>query len=187
MARHRKTTQRDPLRRLQGEYEEEEEQNADSILRDGERLRVPLYMRDGSVNPDLLPHQRAKAAQQTQDAVARKFGLSDALQFHRPGFRRNTDAAALERILQAYADAEIEAANAWKGNATTDQRAGDPCTCRGPEYLDDFGSQGTLQLRNGDWVCVPNKKRQDAASFDSKAQAYAEYDREMANAWRSGK
>jgi len=33
---------------------------------------------------------------------------------------------------------------------------------------------------------VPDR-RQDAAVFDSKAAAYAEYDRDMANAWRIGK
>ena len=113
--------------------------------------------------------------------------LSDALQLHRPGFRRTTDAAALARVEQAYADADIESANAWRGHVTTDQQAGDPCTVRGPEYPLDFGSPGTLQKRNGDWVCVPNKKRQDVAALDAKAQAYADYDREMANAWRGNR
>jgi hypothetical protein len=28
---------------------------------------------------------------------------------------------------------------------------------------------------------------QDAAAFDSKAAAYEQYDRDMANAWRTGK
>ena len=165
---------------------EEEEDSAfrDGILRNHAVARVPLYMKDGSINPNLTPTQRGKAAQQTQDAVARRFGLTDGLQLHRPGFRRNTDSAALERSRQAYADADTQAANAWRGN---DQRAGDPCTVRGPEYPLDFGSAGTLQKRNGDWVCVPNKKRHDAAALDSKVAAYADYDREMANAWRGGK
>ena len=63
-------------------------------------------LRDGGINPNLLPHQKAKAMQQTQDAAARGFGLTDGLQLHRPGFRRVTDAAALERSRQAYNDAE---------------------------------------------------------------------------------
>jgi hypothetical protein len=80
MANRRRTIQRDPLGRVQSEYEEENEENEDAILRDGQSLRVPLYLKDGSVNPNLLPHQQAKAAaqQQTQDAAARRFGLSDA-------------------------------------------------------------------------------------------------------------
>ena len=166
----------------QEEEQETEEENEDSILRDGHSLRVPLYLKDGAINPELTPSQRAKALahQQTQDAVARRFGLRDALQLHRPGFRYNTDHAALERTRQAYADVDAQAANAWKGS---NQGVGGPCTVRGPEYPLDFGSPGTLQKRNGELVCVPNQRR-DAAALDAKAQAYADYDREMANAWR---
>ena len=92
------------------------------------------------------------------------------------------DHAALERSRQAYADVDAQAANAWKRNANN-PGVGGPCTVRGPEYPEAFGSPGTLQKRNGELVCVPNQ-RKDAAAFDAKAQAYADYDREMANAWR---
>jgi hypothetical protein len=172
----------------------EEEEELDDILRDGQSVRVPLYLRDGAINPDLTPTQRAKALQQTQteDAVARRFGLTDAMQLHRPGFRRNTDAGALARVQQAYTDAETADANAWKGATNRlnlrDQQEGDPCTVRGPDYPDDFGSPGTLQMGNdGELVCVPGNledaRRQDAASV--KRAAYEQYDREMANAWRT--
>src|SRR6476660_5907723 len=113
---------------------EEEEEELDDILRDGQSVRVPMYLRDGAINPDLTPTQRAKALQQTQteDAVARRFGLTDAMQLHKPGFRRNTDVAALERTRQAYADADTADANAWKGASNRlnprDQHGGDPCT-----------------------------------------------------------
>ncbi len=148
MARRRKL---DPDAELDPDQLEELEEENDSILRDGQSVRVSLFMKDGAINPNLLPHQKAKAAQQTEDAVARRFGLTDALQLHRPGFRRNTDAAALERVRQAYNDAEAADANAWK--ATT------------PAKLE----------------CVPDRR----ATADTKAQAYADYDREMADAWRS--
>ena len=176
---------------LEEKLEAEGVLDARGLLRDGRSLRVPLYLKDGSINSHLSAVQRSiaasKTAQPTQDAVARGFGLSDGLQLHRPGFRRNTsDAAALERTRQAYADADIEASNAWKGS-TADARAGDPCTVRGPEFPHDHGAQGTLQQRNGGWVCVPSNPRQDAATFDAKAAAYAEYDREMADAWRTSK
>ena len=162
------------------EEQEEEEENEDSILRDGQSQRVPLFMRDGAINPDLTPSQRAKAmaAQQTEDAVARRFGLRDALQLHRPGFRYNTDCAALERSRQAYADADQQAANAWKRDATgtfRGQQEGDLCTIN--------GAPGHLRKVNGKFECVPDRS-QDAAAFDAKAQAYEQYDREMANAWR---
>ncbi len=136
------------------ELEEETEDERSGILRDGQRVRVSLLMRDGAINPDLLPHQRAKALHQTEDAVARRFGLSDAQQLHRPGFRRNTDVAALARVQQAYTDAEIADANAWKGAARNH----------------DAGDKAPAQ-------------RQDPA-IDVKQAAYADYDERMSNAWR---
>ena len=81
-------------------------------------------MKDGAINPELTPTQRAKA--QTEDAVARKFGLTDARQLHRPGFRYNMDHAAFERTRQAYALADQEAANAWKGGAAVTVRGDAP-------------------------------------------------------------
>ena len=44
-----------------------------------------VVLKDGSINPNLTPTQRGKAAQQTEDAVARRFGLTDALSFTVPG------------------------------------------------------------------------------------------------------
>jgi hypothetical protein len=133
-----------------------EEEGNDGILQDGQSVRVALYMKDGSINPRLTATQRGKAAQQTEDAIARRFGLSDGLQLHRPGFRRVTDAAALARVQQAYTAYDAADAQAYKH--------GQPSDAGG----------------------VPDR-RQDAAVFDSKAAAYAEYDRDMANAWRIGK
>ena len=203
----RKTVQRDPDGRLLSEYEEEE--YGDAILRDGQTLRVPLYMRDGAINPNLTPTQRAKALhdQQTADARARSFGLTDALQLHKPGFRRSTDAAALERSRQAYAAYDAADAAAYKqtrdygeftGSEARNPGAGapgrgsnappgaypliagegSPCSIN--------GAPGTLVRQGNSLVCQP-RRSQDAAAFDAKAQAYTEYDRDMANAWRANK
>ena len=49
-----------------------------------------------------------------EDKIARNFGLSDSLAMHRPGFRRVTDAAALDRVAQAYLDADIADVNRWR-------------------------------------------------------------------------
>ena len=43
------------------------------------------------------------------------------------------------------------------------------------------GAPGHLRTVNGKLECVPDR-RQDAATFDAKAAAYDEYDREMATA-----
>ena len=61
---------------------------------------------------------------------------------------------------------------------------------RGPQFPDDLGSSGTLQMGNdGELVCVPGNlqdaRRQDAASI--KRAAYEQYDRQMADAWRVNK
>ena len=99
MTKRRKTVQRDPFGRELSTHEEEEE---DAILKDGQSVRVALYMKDGAINPNLTPTQRAKAVTHAEDAIARKFGLSDGLALHRPGYRRCTDSAALARTRQAY-------------------------------------------------------------------------------------
>jgi hypothetical protein len=206
MARRRKF---DPDEQLDpDQLEELEEEENDGILRDGQSVRVPLYLKDGSINPDLTPTQRGKAAQQVQDqdAVARKFGLADALQMHKPGFRRVTDAAALERVQEAYraydaADAQAykqtrdysefsgaEPRNTGTGAPGIGRKAsagaypysasaeGSSCTVN--------GAPGRLRKVNGGLECVPDR-RQDAATVDAKQAAYDEYDRIASNAWRS--
>jgi hypothetical protein len=201
-------------RRKSAEEEEElEEETGDErsgILRDGQRVRVSLFMRDGSISPDLLPHQRAKALAarqtQTEDALARKFGLSDAMQLHKPGFRRNTDVAALERSRAAYAAADAADAQAYKQTRDYDEHGGDeprntgtgapakgsgapagayPLSAGEGSECSVDGRSGTL-VRQGNWlVCKP--RSQDAASFDAKQAAYEAYDREMSVAYLRGK
>ena len=63
-----------------------EEEGNDGILKDGQSVRAALYMKDGSINPRLTATQRGKAAQQTEDAIARRFGLSDVCNCTDQGF-----------------------------------------------------------------------------------------------------
>ena len=70
----------------------DDDENETLILRDGERLVVPLMMRDGSPNPRLSPTQRAIAA--TRDAITFDAATFDAAS-HRPGHRYANDAAPL--------------------------------------------------------------------------------------------
>ena len=181
-----------------------EEEGNDGILRDGQSLRVPLYLRDGAINPRLTPTQHGKAAQQTEDAVARRFGLTDGLQLHKPGFRRVTDAAALERVQQAYNAYDAADAAAYKQTRDYNEHTGgDPDrTGAGAPAKGAGAPQGAYPLsagegtsctingaagvlvRQGDWLVCNPRRATDAAAFDAKAQAYADYDREMADAWR---
>ena len=95
----------------------------------------------------------------TLKALARRFGLTDGLQLHRPGFRYNTDAAAVERTRQAYADAEAADANAWRDNSSVKPPATPALEPRKPPH----------------------------PATDARAEAYRAYDEEMQNAWRSRK
>ena len=185
------------------ELEEEGAFDSRGLLKDGHATRVKMYMRDGAINPNLLPHQRAKAAQQTEDAAARRFGLQDGLQLHKPGFRRNTDAAALERVQEAYAAYDAADSVAYKqprefggdeprltGAGAPGRGSGAPAgaypyaaASEGASCTSN-GAPGRLRQVNGKLECVPDR-RQDAATFDAKQAAYDEYDRIASNAWRS--
>jgi hypothetical protein len=162
MAR-RKTIQRDPYGSELSEFEEEEEE--DGLLKDGQTLRVPLYLKDGAINPDLTPTQRAKAIAARQPLV--NDGTSNPMAMHRPGFRYHADATqrAISDAVKAEALQEVDeiSANAWRGHA-----------------------DGHLRQGNSKFERVLNR-RQDAATFDAKQAAYEHYDREMAVAWRIGK
>jgi hypothetical protein len=167
------------------------------ILRDGAVPRVRLVMRDGAINPNLLPHQHGKAMHQTEDAVARRFGLSDGLQLHKPGFRRVTDAAALERMQQAYNDYDAADAQAYKHTRDYNEFSGSEPRLTGSgapgrgngapasayPYAAVNGAAGHLQRRGASLVCIPDA-RGDARSVDAREAAYRAYDEEQANAWR---
>ena len=92
----------------------------DGVLRDGERIRVPLMLRDG-----MTELQRAVA----EDAAARGVTVVDGLgrpAGHRPGacYLRTVPhtvdhavAVTQEHLrLEAYADSIRELCDAWKGN-----------------------------------------------------------------------
>ena len=59
----------------------DDDENETFILRDGERLTVPMFMKDGGINPRLNAVQRAIATTQQRDAAT-----FDAAS-HRPGHR----------------------------------------------------------------------------------------------------
>ena len=169
MARRKRTVlQRDPLGNLESVFEEEEEQD-DSIVADGGRVRVRLDMMD-AVQRDVAKHAPT--------------GIDPAR--HRPGFRDSRDTAALDALEQAYRDADLADANAWQSHDEGDhplitkkrtvpaKQEGDSCQIN--------GRRGRLQMVNGDLQCILD--RQDSHT-DDRASAYAEYDREAENAWRT--
>ena len=137
----------------------------DELLRDGERVRVPMFAMD---------------AKSIRDA--------NAVHIHRPGYRfsqklmRDGDAAR-ETIIDLYDQYDREVSEKWR---TTDQKEGDSCTAPN-------GDAGTLQFVAGKLVCTPvaAAKTSDSklldADFDDgdlRELAYSMYDADLQNRWR---
>ena len=78
------------------------------ILKDGRRLHVPLMMMD-SVDDPLQRDERQRA---------RRFGLKNAADLRRPGFRFQTDAAGRDARARAYQDYENSQVEAWRSPPT---------------------------------------------------------------------
>jgi hypothetical protein len=173
--RRRKWQERDRFGRESGTSEEEFE----DILRDGETLHVPLFLMDGSINPDLNEVQKAVALdagarQRTFSLAAQRFGLQDAAQLHRPGWRFNATADAVE------ATHEREAAHVEYLLRLRDAYKSPP-----PPYgreVTGAGSSGPRGEREGDSVCVPDRSHQDAMTMD---EVYRAYDLEISQRWRT--
>jgi hypothetical protein len=168
-----------------------------NLLRDGERLRVPMHMADGGEGPSVR------------------------LEDHQPGHVR-PDAKGLAAKEAAYRQRAYDDANAWKTSPLRVEpmpdpqgspdsgtlpyaarpfyaaRVGDLCTVRGGA---DDGRPGHLALdAQGGLTCVAdNPSNTDAASMPSilnddrfiendrqkTIDAYHQYDKEAADAWRS--
>jgi hypothetical protein len=142
----------------------------DETLRDGQTMRVPMMMRDGSPNRDLTPLQleiarasRQRDARQNHMTIVDALGRSDQLHLRRPGARYfSADGHGVEHAVQqtlrairdeAYASASADASNAWKKN--TNHEIG---------------------------MSIDN-----AAITDARDRAVADYEAYISNAWRVGK
>jgi hypothetical protein len=109
----------------------------------------------------------------------------------RPGFVVD---AAVRRDLSFYDQYDAEVGEAWKNNPPTGAgerefaggRFGDACTVKsGGGRFGAEGSRGTLQLVEGELVCVADSNRSDAMIRDTREAAYQAYDADLQNAWRN--
>jgi hypothetical protein len=142
----------------------------DDILRDGQRIVVPMNMRDG-----MSELQRAVAEDKARRGDG--IGLVDALALHKPGQRFSVDAAARTHVEQVYQDEKRKLQDAWRTTTVRGQQPGDQCT------ID--GQPGHLNHR---LECVPDQ-RQDSVMTTDQAQAikdaaYNAMVAELQNAWR---
>jgi hypothetical protein len=139
------------------------------ILRDGQRLRVPMMMRD-----HLTPLQRAVLDHNT--VVVDDCG-DTAL--NRPGYRfiRGMDRTAVHEAFDQYCR---DTAEAWQGRDADTGRyplsagEGSACTIN--------GAPGTLQRESDYLVCRPTAATPGDA--DPRAAAYRDYCDRLTNAWR---
>ena len=165
--------------------------NGKRILKDHGRLRVPMYFRDGRINPNLTDVQRAVA---TNRPVIDSSG-------HRPGFAFVNDAATREARARMYALKDVEYENAWRGpNATCpscqasgEADDGSACeTCRGEGVLNasyEANAEETYRStthhenlpRHIDHRSVDQMVRDHRAHM---AAVYATYDSDLTQAWR---
>ena len=151
----------------------------DDVIPDGGRLRVSMMMRDG-----MSEMQRSVADAKAMRDAAKRFGLRDAADLHRPGPRFTTDQAARARVEQARAEWIDEMTTAWQRQPAADVRGqmpGDQCTIDGqPGHLDH-------RLR-----CVPDERQDSVPRTMSLAdaqrmrdEAYRQYCDELVNAWKA--
>jgi hypothetical protein len=152
----------------------DDDENETFILRDGERLTVPMFMKDGGINPRLNAVQRAIATTQQRDAATfdaashrpghrYPSGTNDSL--HQPGFRYGVTDTAMEKV---YADRDRIMSDSWRDNAGAGTINNAPPTGSYPEGTSHEGSACTV----------------DGAQQTMDA-AYAEYDLRIQNSWRT--
>jgi hypothetical protein len=153
----RKSIRRDPRGRELSTNEEEE----DAILRDGESFHLPLYMRDGSINPRLSASQRAIAESRGPMIVD---SLGGTVGLNRHGYRyasappTSADHAKLvtQRALidEAYKTYDLDESRRYQGDAS------------------DAAN-----------TAPPSNTRSDSTT-DAREREYQLYDEDAANAWR---
>jgi hypothetical protein len=208
-----------------------------TVLKDGHALRVPMFLADGTtINPKLTFEQRlvaqkvqqdlrdkatatrdaeqqlGKGGRQTfSDADARRYGLADGRQLHRPGFRFNgADPYARDSAIIALADYDAAAESAWKTptplpyttevigegskgpvDPTGQGREGDSCRT-------NTGERGRkVDMGDGRLICVPEPHVSDylkegdvtpaqgVDGLSARDAARIEYEDNLCNAWRN--
>jgi hypothetical protein len=142
-----------------------------NILKDGERMRVPMYAMDGSMD-HLDPLQRTVVRDKLQDARITDGAGNSGLSLHKPGFRISNTVTRDRSIYDAY-DAQVASAYRNVGAGESEfrgQREGDSCTAKS-----DQGRDGSADSKLND------------AMRDEREAAHQEYQDRIQNAWREGR
>jgi hypothetical protein len=155
------------------------------VLKDGQSIRVPLYLMDGKPNPALDPAQRALALSFADQQRAKRFGLSDAADLHRPGHRYLVDEKARDAKAAAYQDYEDSQAEAWRSPPISEGSRRPRGAQPGGSCVVD-GRPGHLRDISGELLCIADNSilGEDHALNDREA-AHAEHRHYLENAWRN--
>jgi hypothetical protein len=162
------------------------------IVKDG--TRILKVLKDGcKVSTSMMAMDAANATHQqamfdaTERQRSRNFGLKDAADLRRPGFRFQTDAAGRDARARAYQDYENSQVEAWRSPPTgagssgprRGQQTGDSCTTD--------GRAGHLRVVDGELRCIPDGPvwGSDGTVMDERQLAYEDYERTLINSWRN--
>ena len=141
-----------------GEVTERHALDRNGILKNGCTMRVPTTMRDAALITD---------------------GHGDGgLSLRRPGYRIATNDDRRQAVADAYAKADKRASQQWKCHDK--ETLCDDCDGEG------YDEDGTVCDTCGGSGVVENEgQSSDRRTVTTKDQAYQDYDRDLANAWRS--
>ena len=163
------------------------------VLKDGRSIRVPLFQMDAAVD-DL---QRSVMLDTIERERARRFGLRDAADLRKPGFRYNTSDAARDARQEARERYLDELENAWRappvGAGERGQCEGDTCAINGRRgVLIDLGGGKLRCIADEDGGRDYLRESADAAAIQrdhaqTMAEVYAAHDAWLQDAWKGGK
>lgn len=190
------------------------------VLRDGKRWTVSMSFMD-SMQRSVAQHFAKSPKMGDITTADHHIDLHDGhgrQPGNRPGWVMPTDQLFDSKKQEAYEqyDKQISTAYLDADNASSQTgagsgelrgaQAGDICTCRGPEFPDDFGSPGTMQMYQGKLTCVPNQPRgrstparplprndvQDVQAVQARHRENMkvlrdQLDRSLADAWRTAR
>jgi hypothetical protein len=172
------------------------------IMRDGERRRVPMTMRDSAWDsPEVRSyldgldngrHEIADTAMHDSRFIdadtyrgmadaAKRYGLDDAFGLNKPGFRYITDSATLDRMGQCYLDRDHDDSRAWEkpGPLWGDHHASTSTQDKTGEFGPGprEGGSCTVGGRSGTWRKLNGKLHcvphsTDAMTLDARELAY---------------
>ena len=155
------------------------EDDDSDVMPPNTRMVVPMMARDG-----MSEMQKSVVDVKMARDAAKRFGLNDALDLHRPG-QRFADADARAHVEEVYQDEKRKLQDAWRQPVTDvrGQQEGDVCTVN--------GAAGHLRKVGNKFECVPDK-RQDSAphtmTMDEaqriRDRAWLESVQELEGAWR---